>query len=133
MRAVWGVVGLRSSAPPPAPGAGSIAATGTALVSNQSAGILLRAAWGGRSLSSSDSPRRRAVSAAPRRASRRPVAMLTHSYYEEDPRVRREAECLAAAGYPVDVFALRQPGAGRVATIDGVAVHRLDVQRHQGA
>ena len=31
------------------------------------------------------------------------------------PRVRREAECLAAAGYPVDVFALRQPGAGREA------------------
>ena len=59
--------------------------------------------------------------------------MLTHSYYEEDPRVRREAECLAAAGFPVDVFALRQPGAGRQASIDGVAVHRLDVQRHQGA
>ena len=36
--------------------------------------------------------------------------MLTHSYYEEDPRVRREAEALAAAGRPVDVFALRRPG-----------------------
>jgi glycosyltransferase involved in cell wall biosynthesis len=59
--------------------------------------------------------------------------MLTHSYYEEDPRVRREAECLAAAGYPVDVFALRQPGASPKVVLDGVAVHRLDVQRHQGA
>jgi glycosyltransferase involved in cell wall biosynthesis len=59
--------------------------------------------------------------------------MLTHSYYEEDPRVRREAECLAAAGYPVDVFALRQPGAEPAAMIDGVAIRRLDVQRHQGA
>ena len=35
--------------------------------------------------------------------------MLTHSYYEEDPRVRREAEALAAAGRAVDVFALRRP------------------------
>ena len=38
----------------------------------------------------------------------RPVAMLTHSYYEEDPRVRREAEALVGAGRPVDVFALRR-------------------------
>jgi glycosyltransferase involved in cell wall biosynthesis len=59
--------------------------------------------------------------------------MLTHSYYEEDPRVRREAECLAAAGYRVVVFALRQPGASPGAVIDGVEVRRLDVQRHQGA
>jgi glycosyltransferase involved in cell wall biosynthesis len=59
--------------------------------------------------------------------------MLTHSYYEEDPRVRREAESLVAAGREVDVYALRRegdPGEGRLA---GVAVHRLDVQRHQGA
>ena len=41
---------------------------------------------------------------------RRPVAMLTHSYYEEDPRVRREAEALVAAGRPVDVYGLRRPG-----------------------
>ena len=64
---------------------------------------------------------------------RRPVAMLTHSYYEEDPRVRREAEALVAAGRPVDVFALRRPGDDAEAVIDGVRVHRLDVQRHQGA
>ena len=32
--------------------------------------------------------------------------MLTHSYYDEDPRVRREAEALVACGRPVDVFAL---------------------------
>jgi glycosyltransferase involved in cell wall biosynthesis len=59
--------------------------------------------------------------------------MLTHSYYEEDPRVRREAEALVAAGRPVDVYALRQPGDGRTAEVAGVTVHRLDVQRHQGA
>jgi glycosyltransferase involved in cell wall biosynthesis len=64
---------------------------------------------------------------------RRPVAMLAHSYYEEDPRVRREAETLVASGRDVDVFALRQPGQPADAELDGVRVHRLDVQRHQGS
>jgi glycosyltransferase involved in cell wall biosynthesis len=59
--------------------------------------------------------------------------MLAHSYYEEDPRVRREAEAVVASGRPVDVFSLRQPGDPVEAVIDGVHVHRLDVQRHQGA
>jgi glycosyltransferase involved in cell wall biosynthesis len=59
--------------------------------------------------------------------------MLTHSYYEEDPRVRREAEALAAAGRQVDVFALRRPDDPADEVIDGVRVRRLGVQRHQGA
>ncbi len=59
--------------------------------------------------------------------------MLTHSYYEEDPRVRREAESLVAAGRPVDVIALRRPGDTADGVVDGVRVRRLDVQRHQGA
>jgi glycosyltransferase involved in cell wall biosynthesis len=67
------------------------------------------------------------------RPSRRPVAMVSHSYYEEDPRVRREAEALVAAGRPVDVFALRRPGTAAWEIVDGVSVRRLDVQRHQGA
>jgi glycosyltransferase involved in cell wall biosynthesis len=66
-------------------------------------------------------------------SARRPIAMLTHSYYEEDPRVRREAEALAAAGHAVDVFALRRPSDPASETIAGVAVRRLGVQRHQGA
>jgi len=66
-------------------------------------------------------------------AGRRPVAMLVHSYYEEDPRVRREAEAVVAAGRPVDVYALRRPGDDADAVIDGVHLHRVDVQRHQGA
>jgi glycosyltransferase involved in cell wall biosynthesis len=67
------------------------------------------------------------------RPDRRPVAMLTHSYYEEDPRVRREAESLVAAGRPVDVFSLRRDGDEPEGVVDGVRVRRLDVQRHQGA
>jgi glycosyltransferase involved in cell wall biosynthesis len=63
----------------------------------------------------------------------RPVAMVTHSYYEEDPRVRREAEALVAAGRPVEVFALRRPDDPIDEVIDGVSVRRLGVQRHQGA
>ena len=59
--------------------------------------------------------------------------MIVHSYYDEDPRVRREAESLVAAGRDVDVFALRRPGDPVDGVLDGVRVHRLGVQRHQGA
>ena len=59
--------------------------------------------------------------------------MLTHSYYEEDPRVRREAEALVAGGRDVDVFALRRPGDPSQDVLAGVRIFRLDVQRHQGA
>src|SRR6476661_10167583 len=64
---------------------------------------------------------------------RRPVCMIVHAYYEEDSRVRREAESLVARGRPVDVFALRRPRDEPTGVVDGVRVHRLDVQRHQGA
>ena len=72
----------------------------------------------------------------PRSATRPPdpVAMLVHSYYDEDPRVRREAEALVAAGRRgrrVRPPARDGPGVG--ASVDGVRVQRLDVQRHQGA
>jgi glycosyltransferase involved in cell wall biosynthesis len=63
----------------------------------------------------------------------RPIAMIVHSYYEEDPRVRREAEAVVASGRPVDVFALRNPGDPATGVLEGVRIHRLDVQRHQGA
>jgi glycosyltransferase involved in cell wall biosynthesis len=59
--------------------------------------------------------------------------MIVHAYYDEDPRVRREAETLVAAGHEVDVFALRRPEDAPTGVVDGVAVRRLGVQRHQGA
>jgi len=59
--------------------------------------------------------------------------MVVHAYYEEDPRVRREAEAVVASGRDVDVFALRRDDAEREGWLEGVRVHRLDVQRHQGA
>jgi glycosyltransferase involved in cell wall biosynthesis len=64
---------------------------------------------------------------------RRPICMIVHSYYEEDPRVRREAESLVAAGWEVDVFGLQRPGDPRTAAIEGVNLRRLPVRRHQGA
>ena len=59
--------------------------------------------------------------------------MIVHAYYEEDPRVRREAETLVAAGWEVDVFGLRRPDEGPSAMVQGVRLHRLPVGRHQGA
>ena len=59
--------------------------------------------------------------------------MIVHAYYEEDSRVRREAETLVANGRPVDVFALRRPGDGPGDVIEGVRLTRLPVRRHQGA
>ena len=63
----------------------------------------------------------------------RPVCMIVHSYYDEDPRVRREAEALVARGRPVDVIGLRQPDDAAQGELNGVRVIRLGVQRHQGA
>lgn len=63
----------------------------------------------------------------------KPVLMIAHSYYEEDPRVRRQAEALVAAGRDVDVLALRRPSDPPRAVVDGVRVRHLDVRRHQGA
>ena len=64
---------------------------------------------------------------------RRPIAIVVHSYFEEDPRVRRQAASILESGRPVDVISLRRPGDPEVGDVDGVRVHRLDVQRHQGA
>ena len=64
----------------------------------------------------------------PRRA-----AMLVHAYYEEDARVRREAEALVARGWQVDVFGLRREGESEQTVVSGVRSVRLPVGRHQGA
>ncbi len=59
--------------------------------------------------------------------------MIAHSHYEEDPRVRREAESLVERGRPVDVYALRRVDQPAEELLDGVRVIRLGVERHQGA
>ncbi|HET7678346.1 MAG TPA: glycosyltransferase family 4 protein [Candidatus Limnocylindrales bacterium] len=68
-----------------------------------------------------------------KQAGPRPVAILAHSYYLEDPRVRRQAEALAATGREVDVYALRNEGEAPEEMVAGVRILRLPVRRHQGA
>jgi glycosyltransferase involved in cell wall biosynthesis len=67
------------------------------------------------------------------RRGRRPVVLVAHSYFEEDPRVRRQAEAIVASGRPLDVISLRRPGDPPDGEVGGARVHRIDVQRHQGA
>src|SRR2546426_1602540 len=64
------------------------------------------------------------------------VAMLAHTYYLRDPRVRREAEALAEKGFEVHVICLsegrnrdREP---RHAIVNGVQIHRLPISRRRG-
>lgn len=71
-----------------------------------------------------------------RRRATRPdrIAIVTHSVFEEDPRIQREADALAEAGWEVDVFCLRaHPDTVAVVTRAGVKMLPLDVGRHQGA
>ncbi|HEX5466639.1 MAG TPA: glycosyltransferase [Candidatus Limnocylindrales bacterium] len=58
---------------------------------------------------------------------------MAHAYYEEDARVRRQAETLVGQGWEVVVLGLRRPTDTPSAAIAGVDLRRLDVRRHQGA
>jgi len=61
------------------------------------------------------------------------VCILDHSVYEFDTRVRRKAEALVAAGYAVDVLALRQPGALKTFVLNGVTVHTLPLDKKRAS
>ncbi len=58
--------------------------------------------------------------------------MVAYTYYERDPRVRREAEALCQAGHTVHVVALRAARAPAAETVCGVAVTRLLLRRWRG-
>ncbi len=62
----------------------------------------------------------------------RSLLMIVHSYCPADPRVRREAEALAARGDRVDVICLRAPGQSAHETISGVRYLRLPIRRRRG-
>ena len=71
---------------------------------------------------------RRPINVRPKR-----VAMVSHSVYTSDNRVRRYAESLAARGDRVDVFALRQDrDASKQETIQGVRVFRIQDRAAKG-
>jgi len=59
------------------------------------------------------------------------ICHIVHSYYLRDPRVRREAEALAAAGYEVDVVCLKEQGKRWRETVNGVSILRLPIARRR--
>jgi glycosyltransferase involved in cell wall biosynthesis len=66
------------------------------------------------------------------------VAMLAHTCYLRDPRVRRQAEALAEAGVEIHVISLSERNASgtyepRHAVVNGVELHRLPVFRRRGS
>ncbi len=63
--------------------------------------------------------------------SRRPrrIAILVHAIVPGDPRVRRQSDALADAGYDVDIICLRQEGQPAEEVVDRVRIIRLPVDR----
>src|SRR2546429_1489373 len=67
------------------------------------------------------------------------VAMLAHTCYLRDPRVRREAEALAEKGVEIHVICLAEEGKSpgerepRYAIVNGVQIHRLPIRRKRGS
>ncbi|MEP6776491.1 MAG: glycosyltransferase family 4 protein [Chloroflexota bacterium] len=59
--------------------------------------------------------------------------MVVHSFYPDDPRVRRETEALLGDGWQVDVICLRGEGEAKHEDYNGAQVYRLAVRRHRGA
>lgn len=61
------------------------------------------------------------------------LALVVHSYVDEDPRVRRAARAAVAAGWRVSIVSLRRDGDPARGELDGAHLYRQPVQRHQGA
>jgi glycosyltransferase involved in cell wall biosynthesis len=61
------------------------------------------------------------------------VCIVTQSVYETDPRVRRKAEALVAAGYSVDVLALRGSQTNKNFSLNGVNVFTLGLGKKRGS
>jgi glycosyltransferase involved in cell wall biosynthesis len=61
------------------------------------------------------------------------VCILVQNVYDWDPRVRRKAEALVAAGYDVDVLALRPPNREKSYTLNGVRVYAVALGKKRGS
>jgi len=61
------------------------------------------------------------------------ICMLDQTLYEFDTRVTRKAEALIAAGYSVDVLALRRPGGKKTFTRNGVTVHTFPLTKKRAS
>jgi glycosyltransferase involved in cell wall biosynthesis len=63
----------------------------------------------------------------------RSVCQVVQNVYDIDPRVRRKAEALVAAGYSVDVLALRADGGKKTYCLNGVNVYTLALGKKRGS
>lgn len=61
------------------------------------------------------------------------ICIVVQNSYDFDVRVRRKAEALIAAGYSVDVLALRMPEGEKTYVLDGVTVHTLSLGKQRGS
>jgi len=61
------------------------------------------------------------------------VCQVVQNVYEIDPRVRRKAEALVAAGYSVDVLALRADGGQKNYCLNDVNVRTLALGKKRGS
>lgn len=61
------------------------------------------------------------------------VCLVVQNVYDSDPRVRRKAESLVAAGYSVDVLALRPPQGRKRYSLAGVNVHSVPLSKKRGS
>jgi glycosyltransferase involved in cell wall biosynthesis len=61
------------------------------------------------------------------------VCQVVQNVYDIDPRVRRKAEALVAAGYSVDVLALRADGGQKNYCLHGVNVRTLALGKKRGS
>ncbi len=60
------------------------------------------------------------------------LAMVAHTYYPHDVRVRRECDALGDRGDRVDLICLRDQGEQSSERIGNVTVHRLPIQHARG-
>ena len=61
------------------------------------------------------------------------VCLLVQNVYDVDPRVKRKAEALAAAGYAVDVLALRPSNGNKTYILNGVNVYTVSLGKKRGS
>ncbi|HXP87586.1 MAG TPA: glycosyltransferase family 4 protein [Bryobacteraceae bacterium] len=61
------------------------------------------------------------------------VCLVVQMVYDVDVRVRRKAEALVAAGYSVDVLALRPDSGQKKYALNGVQVHTVSLGKKRGS
>jgi glycosyltransferase involved in cell wall biosynthesis len=61
------------------------------------------------------------------------VCLVVQNVYNFDVRVRRKAEALVAAGYSVDVLALRPSNGKKTYSLNGINVHTISLGKERGS